>query len=269
MSENPFQGKPIAIGRTAEVFAGEEGQVIKLFRDWVPQDWVTYEFRVARLVHSTGLPVPAVLGNIQEFKNRQAICYERVDGVTMGELIVMQPFSLFKNARLLGKLHCEMHSRKETSLPSQRRKLQNSIRNANPLPEILKLAALQSLEGFPDGDRVCHGDFHPGNIIMSPNGATIIDWTDVSSGNPHADVARTLLLIGGARLPLTSMIGWIFRLFQKSILSTYIRSYKQNSDLDVDHVKAWIPIMAAARLNEQIPEEEKRLLKIVRKEFNG
>jgi hypothetical protein len=29
-------GRPIAAGRTAEIYAWDEGQVLKLYRDWFP-----------------------------------------------------------------------------------------------------------------------------------------------------------------------------------------------------------------------------------------
>ena len=58
-------GKPIALGRTAEVYAWEEGQVLKLFLDWFSADRVEYEAQIAGPVHASGLPVPAV-GDVVE-----------------------------------------------------------------------------------------------------------------------------------------------------------------------------------------------------------
>ena len=45
-------GDPIALGRTAEVYAWEEGQVLKLFHDWVPTDQVEYEAHIAPAEHN-------------------------------------------------------------------------------------------------------------------------------------------------------------------------------------------------------------------------
>ncbi len=36
-------GKPIALGRTAEVYAWQDNQVLKLYFDWCPPDWIEYE----------------------------------------------------------------------------------------------------------------------------------------------------------------------------------------------------------------------------------
>jgi hypothetical protein len=53
-------GQPIARGRTAKVYAGQEGQVLKLFYDWFALEDVEYEARIAGAIHANGLPVPSV-----------------------------------------------------------------------------------------------------------------------------------------------------------------------------------------------------------------
>ena len=62
-------GKPIALGRTAEIYAWEQGQVLKLFQDWFSADRVEYEAQIAHAVHTSGLPVPAV-GEVVEINGR-------------------------------------------------------------------------------------------------------------------------------------------------------------------------------------------------------
>ena len=259
---------PIALGRTAQVFAWQEGQVIKLFHDWVPEENITHEFRVARLVHATGLDVPDVIGEIVEVDGHRGICYQRLDGDSMMQHIAAHPLSVFTQAGLLGKLHANMHVRQGIGLPSQREKLQYKIRDAEQLPDHLKEAALLALDKLPDGDRVCHGDFHPGNILMTTRGPIVIDWTDASCGNPLSDVARTLVLLTAAQLPLNSFFGWLVKLGRKRMLAAYTQEYFRTSLLDRSQLKAWMPVVAAARLNEQIPEENERLLTIVRQGLN-
>lgn len=52
--------QPIAYGRTAEIYAWEEGQILKLFYDWFDQENIAYEYHISRAIQKAGLPVPAV-----------------------------------------------------------------------------------------------------------------------------------------------------------------------------------------------------------------
>jgi aminoglycoside phosphotransferase (APT) family kinase protein len=83
--------------------------------------------------------------------------------------------------------------------------LEQKIRDAKPLPENLRDAALKALETMPDGDRLCHGDFHPGNILLGRSGPVIIDWIDSSIGSPLADAARTSIMLLGAATTVSSI----------------------------------------------------------------
>ena len=48
---------------------------------------------------------------------------------------------------------------------------------------------------MPKHTKVCHGDFNPGNIIITPEGkAYLLDWSHATQGNGSADAARTYLL---------------------------------------------------------------------------
>ena len=44
------------------------------------------------------------------------------------------------------------------------------------LPSILRL-----FDTLPEGNRVCHGDFHPGNLLTCRGQTYVIDW----GGRPH------------------------------------------------------------------------------------
>ena len=50
-----------------------------------------------------------------------------------------------------------------------KQKIQNKIKRADALPVYLKPKLLNALEPLPAGNKVCHGDFHPDNIIMKKN----------------------------------------------------------------------------------------------------
>ena len=200
----------IGRGRIAEVFAWGDDQVLKLFYEGQALDWIKEEARISRLVYETGVATPAV-GDVIEVEGRHGIIYGRVHGTSMLTELSSSPWKVFQSAKMLAKLHASMHEKKVTSLPSQRQNLQHSIQSASALTEQKKSTILKVLDSLPDDHRLCHGDFHPDNIVVSAHGAMVIDWTTASQGSPLADAARTSLILQMGELPPGAplLIQWI------------------------------------------------------------
>jgi uncharacterized protein (TIGR02172 family) len=249
-------GKPIALGRTAEVYAWGEGQVLKLFHDWFSRQTVEYEAKIARAVHAAGLPVPAV-GEIVEAEGRLRLVYERVDGLPMDQTLAKKPWKFFSFARLLARLHADMHASSiALDAPSQKQRLERKNREAQALPNDLREAVLNTLEQMPDGEQLCHGDFHPQNVLMTRRGPVVIDWIDATRGNPTADVARSSIILQGAALT-NPLAGW----FHDAYLKHYFERQRDNAR---HQYSTWRTIVAAGRLSENIAELQEWLLAQVR-----
>jgi len=256
------KGQIIGLGRTAEIFAWSDDRVLKLFRDGWSRQSVEKEENIARAVYEAGLPVPTVHG-IVEIEGRHGIIYERVDGPSMLEELLSKPGEAGKFVEAFAELHAEMHSLKVTALPSQRRRLEEKIRAAEVLSEEGRKAALRVLHALPDGDVLCHGDFHPDNILMSSKGPVVIDWVDATQGNPQADVARTILLIRQGEMPPGKFESEQIRSLRDLFMKAYLRLYSEIRSVSLEQIDVWRLPVVAARLSERIPEEESRLLKII------
>lgn len=76
--------------------------------------------------------------------------------------------------------------------------------------------------------------------MMSNDNVKIIDWVDASSGDIRADVYRTYLLYSQSSVELAEM---------------YLHIYCQNTGLAKDEVFEWAPIIAGARLSENVSSE--------------
>jgi hypothetical protein len=57
------KGPLVGVGRTAEVYAWGDRQILKPYRMGMPEHWVRHEARVARVVSAAGLHVPAIGGS--------------------------------------------------------------------------------------------------------------------------------------------------------------------------------------------------------------
>jgi thiamine kinase-like enzyme len=129
----------------------------------------------------------------------------------------------------------------------------------------LKKAVLTALESMPTGNRICHMDFHPRNIILTENGPFIIDWETAVKGNPLADVAATSIIIWGG--DTTNRPRSLKRTIEKGIgyllNRSYLKHYVKINALDKDQYLAWLPIVAASRLNDGHLNLQKWLLSVV------
>jgi uncharacterized protein (TIGR02172 family) len=260
----------IGRGRIAEVFAWGDDQALKLFYPGQALEWIEAEARMSRLVYETGVATPAV-GAVIEVDGRHGIIYGRVHGISMLTEISSKPWKVFQSAKMLAKLHASMHEKKVTSLPSQRQNLQRSIQSVSVLTNQKKAAILKVLDGLPDDHVLCHGDFHPDNVVMSTNGAIVIDWTTASQGNPLADAARTSLILQMGELPpgTPALIQWMTRIGRGLFHQAYLRYYFQYRPASAQEFTRWQLPMAVARLSDGIAEERVQLLSLIDKWLNS
>jgi uncharacterized protein (TIGR02172 family) len=255
---NEELNKPVAVGRTAELYAWREGKVLKLFYDWFDLNGIESEAQIARAVHAGGLPVPAV-GEIVCVNGRNGLVYQRLAGETMSEKLARTPWKVAFYARRAAELHVELHARRIPAvIPNQRQKLVDKINRADSLSTPQRARVLAAFDAMPDCDRLCHGDFHPGNILITGKKEWIIDWIDAACGNPLADLARTsIIILGGLACRKTGMLE---KCFVHMFHGMYIRRYFTLRPGGKDEYRRWLPIVAAARLSEKIPGLEKWLL---------
>lgn len=87
-----------------------------------------------------------------------------------------------------------------------RKRLERQIKSVHKLDESKKKNILQKLDSITFDFRLCHGDFHPFNLILSKEEKVkVIDWVDASSGDIRADVFRTYLLYSQSSVELAEM----------------------------------------------------------------
>jgi Ser/Thr protein kinase RdoA (MazF antagonist) len=254
-------GTPIALGRTAEIYAWGGDQILKLFHEGGTRASVEYEAEIARTVQAAGLSVPAV-GEVVEVDGRYGLIYGRVEGRSMLQTFQSKPWTLFRSARLLADLHLTVHARRVPDLPSAHRRLADKIGESGALLGPMADAVLEVLHALPEEGHLLHGDFHPDNVLLTLRGPIIIDWTDATRGHPLADVARTSLLLAIGDPPGTSR-RWLVAAGRRRFRAAYLKRYFRSRPAARQQFDAWRLVVAAARLREDIPAERERLLELV------
>ena len=184
----------------------------------------------------------------------------------MMEDVARHPWRIASAAHQLADLHLAMHSRTETELPSGHELLTRLLRVAPRLTDLARSWLLWQLERLPEGEAICHGDYHPDNILMSVRGPAVIDWMSVTRGHPLADVAGTFLLFRVAEMPET--LGRLVRgpvgIVWRAMLYPYLRRYFRLTPYTREQLEDWIPVMAAAYLGQGLnTREEDKLLAFI------
>ena len=254
---------PFAEGRTAEVYEWREGYILKLYFDWCDPYWVEHEAKVAHAIIQAGIPTPAA-GEIVEVNGRRGLIYERVSGMSMLQDMNARPWMSLKHARTLAELQAQINQLSISGLHSYKEGLLYSIQHAPHLSDSLREKTMNLLLALKDGEKVCHGDFHPGNVLMTERGAVVIDWMTANTGNPWADVARTDLLLTVGPKGAGKQISAMVRMFIKLFYQTYMKQYLKLLPDKNNERKQWMPVIAAARLNEQIEPEREALIEMVK-----
>ena len=118
--------------------------------------------------------------------------------------------------------------------------------------------------------KICHGDFHPYNLLYEDESIFIIDWVGALRGNPLADVAGTYLIIKTMGLKAENhsslLIDMITQFFINKFAEVYLKEYLKISNSSRSDIKKWLPVRAATYLDFGLPEKaNKELLKIITK----
>jgi hypothetical protein len=116
-----------------------------------------------------GFPVPAVFD-----ASGGDLILERLDGPTMLADLARRPWLVRRHGQTLAELHRRLHE--------------------IPAPHGLRAP-------FGRGERLAHFDLHPDNILLTPRGPVVIDWSNAARGEAADDVAQTWVILTTSAIP--------------------------------------------------------------------
>jgi thiamine kinase-like enzyme len=241
------------------------GRILKLFHAHEPRTRVEAEAHIGRIVASAGLSAPQVF-EVVEQDGRWGIVYERMAGSELAAAV--RPWNAGRWGREMARLHSTLFAQRVPDLPRQRERLARRISTAPLFSAAERQHFMALLDALPDSDVLCHGDFHPANLLQTAQGLTIIDWNDATQGHPAADIARTILILeevcdlNSVSLAdvvgdTTNLPGWVKQGLQWLVTRTLhalLHGYRQEIERLLPEAAAliprWMPVLAVARLHE-------------------
>ncbi len=219
--------------------------VVKEFCEGFPKAEVLNEALCnARVEDIEALHVPKILG-VEIVDGKWSIIKEYVAGKTLQQLMDENPDKIQEYMDKMVDLHLQIHAQTCPLLNKLKEKTIRSIKALTQLDESMRYELLTRLDGMPKHTKLCHGDFNPENIIVSDDGNWyVIDWVHASQGNASADVARTYLLLS---------------LKDKKKAELYMDLFCEKTGTEKRYVQGWLPVVAAAQLGYERPEEKELL----------
>lgn len=248
---------PFASGRTAEIFDLGDGRVAKLFLGEVDRETVLQEIENMRHAHILHVRVPWP-ARLVETGGRLGIEMPKIEGRNGMDQILANLDAVERLAEEFADLQIRLTAKSGVGLRDRKMLMASRIVQCG-----LDARSIKTLLGLckelPDGDRLVHGDLHPGNILYPQEGPVVIDWVDACCGHPMSDVARTVVLFGWGG-PAADAV-------QKRYVDAYLKAVTPGG-VD-DDLRRWLLVTAAARLAEKASESQPYLRRWVLSQLGG
>lgn len=210
----------IAEGNTAEIFEYEENKIIKLYKKNFPKEAVLKEFSNTLRINRLGLPSPKAFRIFFQAEKYAAI-YEKIDGKPLDQLT--DEFSKTEEIIKSFELQKKINSIQTEDFDSYKNFLFSYIKEKNN-PENFEI--IRKIKHLPDGNHLCHGDFHPQNILIEKDGSLCpIDFMNTTTGPVEFDIA------------------WTYRNIEKFISKDFAEKYLNKMNVSFESIKPFLEVI--------------------------
>lgn len=222
----------IGQGKSAEIFDLGGGQLLKLF---FLDKLENYHREIEVHPHVEQMSLPTLrIADVVDYEGRPGIVFDgALFGRTVGQIVRTQPWRVVEMAHLLADLHSQIHRNSTSQLPSFESKLERVFLSDRNLTEETREKLLRAVAAFPEGDTLCHGDFHMDNVIVGERGVLIIDWSWASRGNPACDISKAIACLQYENLDFPYLYRKLQRPIRHLMTREYMRRYLANSNVSL------------------------------------
>jgi aminoglycoside phosphotransferase (APT) family kinase protein len=234
-----------------------------------------WEATIQRAVAEQGFATPAVRLTADETGplGRYLIVMDAVDGrppmagLTIGTVATQLPNLVRHLPDQLARVAAELHALDADPLDGQLRALddgmpvttaafveqQAGFARALGRPDIAAAAErLLVAEPRSSARVIAHGDLHPFNLLVSPDGPALIDWTVARVAHPGFTIGFAELMLANPPIPLPRLGAAILRPVGRNIARRFLATYRDLTEGTVaavdDESLAWHRKVHALRI---------------------
>lgn len=263
-------GSIVGVGRTANIYAYGHGKIIKLYNDFCQPDWVETECRNAQAAIDYEVNTPKIYEQV-EVDGKMGVVYDRVDGINLGDGLQQHPSDIEVLAKKAADEHFKIHQVPYKCDYNQSLMFEHRIKEGTHLSDEEKDTIIQYAKQLPDTSKLCHGDLHPENYILTEEmNLVVIDWMSGYSGHPAGDVCRVLLTLESPSITdgMEASMATYVRDMVKLYMTAYKNRYISLSGMSDSLINQFRLPFAALRLTENIEAEEEWLLAYIKEALN-
>jgi aminoglycoside phosphotransferase (APT) family kinase protein len=218
---------------------------------------VQQESRLQDWVAAQGYPAPSLVELVApgELFGSPVQVISRVPGITMLAAMQAAPWHMRRLTGRLAAAQAALHrlpapdwvdSGQEWSLVERQLSLTRRLVELGTDPGLAQ--ALERTERLlpqleVSEPVICHGDFHPGNLLVGGDTVSVIDWTVAGIGDRHGDIARTAWLLRlGAVMTEKRAERLVLQTLVPGLSRTYLARYRHELPVDAARLRLWAPV---------------------------
>ena len=215
--------------------------ILRIFPRHAPAAWMQREHALHRVLRAVGFPVPNVLLACADADvlGGTFLVMERVAGTDM--FTDLFPRRLRRLTPMLAALQARLHALEPGDLMGILPTIEEPLRDLQARIDRARLDGLQAGPAWlckhrpePRALVVCHGDFHPRNVLVRDGVVTgVIDWSLALLADPAFDVGSTRVVLAFAPTGLPTPLSGLVGLFQRTVVARrYYQQYRSRRAVD-------------------------------------
>ena len=221
---------------TAYISHLHPGRLLKIVRsDLGKLENVEQEFKSARKAYEIGIPTPKVYAIVRDGE-QYGYTSQIIEGKkSIARLCADQPGRIPEYAALMARCGKQLHA---TPIPADayitpvKEHLEKALESSGVLSEKTRPQLLSLVRQMPDPSTCLHGDFQPGNLIVSPEGKHYwIDLGWLSTGFPMLDIAHLyMMLVENSSIPAVQQLTHMTREQMLAFWDCFVKEYAGAED---------------------------------------
>ena len=222
--------------------------MVALYKEGTEKSEVMLEASYQSLAEELGILVPSVI-EVKKIEKRWALVTSYVGNKLLSTITSNNAWD---DAMLSSFVAAELsvHSKKSYDFPKMRDIIHRALGEVR-LDGGVRYKLHTTLDQLPKHNKLCHGRMLPTRVIVGDDGNFyIVDWLFAAQGNASAEAAHTYL---------TLMLD-----YGQELAERYITVFARKSDVAIDYINRWLPIVAAVMLGERNDAGQQILMKFVK-----